>query len=60
MQFAWQLWRWVTDPSPGSVRMLAVICGLGLLTKATFVAVVPVVAVLLGLIGRRFDRATAG
>jgi hypothetical protein len=56
---AWQLWRWVTDPSPGSVRTLAVICGLGLLTKATFVAIVPVVAVLLALIGRRFDRATA-
>lgn len=56
---AWQLWRWLTDPSPGGVRMLGVICGLGLLTKGTFVAIVPVVAVLLVLIGRRFDRATA-
>jgi len=56
---AWQLWRWLADSSPSNVRTLAILCGLGLLTKATFLAIVPIVAVLLGLIGRRFDRATA-
>ncbi len=55
----WQFWRWLDLPSRSRLRTLAVLCGLGLLTKATFLAIVPVLAIVVALLARRFDRSTA-
>jgi len=56
---ALQLWLWLHDPAPARVRWLGVLCGLGLLTKATFVAIVPVIAAAVAIVSWRRDRAAA-
>jgi 4-amino-4-deoxy-L-arabinose transferase-like glycosyltransferase len=56
----WLFGRWVADPvNDGRLRILAVVCGLGLLTKATFLAIVPTVAVFVAAAAaaRRWQRA---
>jgi 4-amino-4-deoxy-L-arabinose transferase-like glycosyltransferase len=54
----WQFWRWLETPSDARLRWLALCCALGLLTKATFLAIVPVVAVYVLAVAKRIDRST--
>lgn len=56
---ALQFWRWLSERSTSRMRWLAVLCGLGLLTKATFVAIIPVVALAVGVVSWRLDRGAA-
>lgn len=58
------LWRYVNQPTPGLVSALAVVCGLGLSTKFSFLAflgtlpfVIGYVAYLTGSKARRWSRA---
>src|SRR5262249_60778571 len=56
---ALQFWRWLSERSTSRMRWLAVLFGLGLLTKATFVAIIPVVALAVGVVSWRLDRGAA-
>jgi hypothetical protein len=56
---AWQLWRWIEAPDAARLRWLAVICGLGLLTKASFIPIAGVFTIAVAVLSWRADRSSA-
>lgn len=55
----WLAWRWLDRPSASRLRLLGLACGMGLLTKASFLAFAAVFACVVPVMTYRFDRATA-